>query len=324
MNTGPVPTEAAGASSLKRRFERGVKSLTQGRLGRAAVIALPYAWLLLFLLLPILIVLKISLAEIALASPPYTSMLQWIDERTLALQLHLGNYAYLWQDPLYLGAYLNSLKVAAVSTAFCLLIGYPMAYAIARAPSSWRIVLLMLVILPFWTSFLIRVYAWIGLLQGNGLINHLLLSIGLIDQPLVLLHSNFAVYLGIVYSYLPFMILPLYATLVRMDLTLLEAAADLGCPPWKAFLTVTLPLSMPGVIAGSLLVFIPAVGEFVIPDLLGGPDSLMIGRVLWTEFFSNRDWPVAAAVAVAMLAVILIPLLLFQRIGERETTRETR
>lgn len=324
MNTGPVPTEANGASSLKRRFERGVKSLTQGRLGRAAVITLPYAWLLLFLLLPILIVLKISLAEIALASPPYTSMLQWIDERTLALQLHLGNYAYLWQDPLYLGAYLNSLKVAAVSTAFCLLIGYPMAYAIARAPSSWRIVLLMLVILPFWTSFLIRVYAWIGLLQGNGLINHLLLSIGLIDQPLVLLHSNFAVYLGIVYSYLPFMILPLYATLVRMDLTLLEAAADLGCPPWKAFLTVTLPLSMPGVIAGSLLVFIPAVGEFVIPDLLGGPDSLMIGRVLWTEFFSNRDWPVAAAVAVAMLAVILIPLLLFQRIGERETTRETR
>lgn len=324
MNTGPVPTEAAGASSLKRRFERGVKSLTQGRLGRAAVIALPYAWLLLFLLLPILIVLKISLAEIALASPPYTPMLQWVDERTLALRLHVGNYAYLWQDPLYLGAYLNSLKVAAVSTAFCLLIGYPMAYAIARAPSSWRIVLLMLVILPFWTSFLIRVYAWIGLLQGNGLINHLLLSIGLIDQPLVLLHSNFAVYLGIVYSYLPFMILPLYATLVRMDLTLLEAAADLGCPPWKAFLTVTLPLSMPGVIAGSLLVFIPAVGEFVIPDLLGGPDSLMIGRVLWTEFFSNRDWPVAAAVAVAMLAVILIPLLLFQRIGERETTRETR
>jgi putrescine transport system permease protein len=182
----------------------------------------------------------------------------------------------------------------------------------------------MLVILPFWTSFLIRVYAWIGLLQGNGLINHLLLSLGLIDQPLVLLHSNFAVYLGIVYSYLPFMILPLYATLVRMDLTLLEAAADLGSPPWKSFLTVTLPLSLPGVIAGSLLVFIPAVGEFVIPDLLGGPDSLMIGKVLWTEFFSNRDWPVASAVAVAMLLVILIPLLLFQRVEERETTEPTR
>jgi putrescine transport system permease protein len=324
MNTGPVSRETTGTSSLRRHFDRGVKSLTQGRLGRAAVIALPYGWLLLFLLLPILIVLKISLAEMALASPPYTPMLQWVEERTLVLQVHVGNFAYLWQDPLYLAAYLNSLKVAAVSTLVCLLIGYPMAYGIARAPAGWRIVLLMLVILPFWPRFLIRVYAWIGLLQTNGLINHLLLSIGLIDQPLVLLHSNFAVYLGIVYSYLPFMILPLYATLVRMDLTLLEAAADLGCPPWKAFLTVTLPLSMPGVIAGSLLVFIPAVGEFVIPDLLGGPDSLMIGRVLWTEFFSNRDWPVAGAVAVAMLALILIPLLLFQRIGERETTRERR
>ena len=327
MTAGRETAVKAGTSSIKRRFDkrrfdRGVKSLTQGRLGRSLVIALPYAWLLLFLLLPILIVLKISLGETALASPPYSPMLQWAEDRTLSIQLHLGNYAFLWQDPLYLAAYLNSLKVAAVSTVFCLLIGYPMAYGIARAPAGWRIVLLMLVILPFWTSFLIRVYAWIGLLQGNGLINHLLLSVGLIDQPLVLLHTNFAVYLGIVYSYLPFMILPLYATLVRMDLTLLEAAADLGCQPWKAFVTVTLPLSMPGIIAGSLLVFIPAVGEFVIPDLLGGPDSLMIGKVLWTEFFSNRDWPVAAAVAVAMLLLILIPLLLFQRIGERETTRD--
>jgi len=318
--TGPrEPALPPGRVSLRRRFDRGVKSLTQGRLGQSLVIALPYAWLLLFLLLPILIVLKISFAELALASPPYTPMLQWAEERTLTLRLHIGNYAFLWQDPLYIAAYLNSLKIAAVSTVFCLLIGYPMAYGIARARAGWRIVLLMLVILPFWTSFLIRVYAWIGLLQGNGLVNHLLLSLGLIDQPLVLLHSNFAVYLGIVYSYLPFMILPLYATLVRMDGTLLEAAADLGCPPWKAFLTVTLPLSMPGVIAGSLLVFIPAVGEFVIPDLLGGPDSLMIGKVLWTEFFSNRDWPVAAAVAVAMLAIILLPLLLFQRIEERHT-----
>jgi putrescine transport system permease protein len=318
--TGPrEPALPSGRVSLRRRFDRGVKSLTQGRLGQSLVIALPYAWLLLFLLLPILIVLKISFSELALASPPYTPMLQWAEEQTLTLRLHTGNYAFLWQDPLYIAAYLNSLKIAAVSTVFCLLIGYPMAYGIARARAGWRIVLLMLVILPFWTSFLIRVYAWIGLLQGNGLVNHLLLSLGLIDQPLVLLHSNFAVYLGIVYSYLPFMILPLYATLVRMDGTLLEAAADLGCPPWKAFLTVTLPLSMPGVIAGSLLVFIPAVGEFVIPDLLGGPDSLMIGKVLWTEFFSNRDWPVAAAVAVAMLAIILLPLLLFQRIEERHT-----
>jgi putrescine transport system permease protein len=318
--TGPrEPALPSGRVSLRRRFDRGVKSLTQGRLGQSLVVALPYAWLLLFLLLPILIVLKISFAELALASPPYTPMLQWAEEQTLTLRLHVGNYAFLWQDPLYIAAYLNSLKIAAVSTVLCLLIGYPMAYGIARARAGWRIVLLMLVILPFWTSFLIRVYAWIGLLQGNGLVNHFLLSLGLIDQPLVLLHSNFAVYLGIVYSYLPFMILPLYATLVRMDGTLLEAAADLGCPPWKAFLTVTLPLSMPGVIAGSLLVFIPAVGEFVIPDLLGGPDSLMIGKVLWTEFFSNRDWPVAAAVAVAMLAIILVPLLLFQRIEERQT-----
>lgn len=304
---------------LKHHLARGVRSLTQGRLGRTLVIALPYAWLFLFLLLPILIVVKISLAESALASPPYTPMLEWLESRTLVVRIHLSNYAFLWQDPLYLAAYLNSLKVAAVSTLLCLLIGYPMAYGIARAPQGWRIVLLMLVILPFWTSFLIRVYAWIGLLQSNGLINHLLLSLGLIDQPLALLHSNFAVYLGIVYSYLPFMVLPLYASLVRLDHTLLEAAADLGCRPWKAFLTVTLPLSMPGVIAGSLLVFIPAVGEFVIPDLLGGPDSLMIGKLLWTEFFSNRDWPVASAVAVAMVVLILIPLLLLQRIAERQT-----
>ena len=324
MTAAREPVLTSGRASLRRRIDHGVKSLAQGRLGRTLVIALPYAWLLLFLLLPILIVLKISFSEMALASPPYTPMLQWVDQRTLSLSLHLGNYAFLWQDPLYMAAYLNSLKIAAVSTVLCLLIGYPMAYAIARAPSGWRIVLLMLVILPFWTSFLIRVYAWIGLLQANGLINHLLLSLGLIDQPLVLLHSNFAVYLGIVYSYLPFMILPLYATLVRMDLTLLEAAADLGASPWKSFLTVTLPLSLPGVIAGSLLVFIPAVGEFVIPDLLGGPDSLMIGKVLWTEFFSNRDWPVASAVAIAMLLVILVPLLLFQRVEERETTEPTR
>jgi putrescine transport system permease protein len=324
MTTVREPRTATGRASLRRRLDHGIKSLTQGRLGRTLVIALPYAWLLLFLLLPILIVVKISFAEMALASPPYTPMLQWVEQRTLSLSLNLGNYAFLWQDPLYAAAYLNSLKVAAIATVFCLLIGYPMAYAIARASSGWRIVLLMLVILPFWTSFLIRVYAWIGLLQSNGLINHLLLSLGLIDQPLVLMHSNFAVYLGIVYSYLPFMILPLYATLVRMDLTLLEAAADLGSPPWKSFLTVTLPLSLPGVIAGSLLVFIPAVGEFVIPDLLGGPDSLMIGKVLWTEFFSNRDWPVASAVAVAMLLIILVPLLVFQRIEERAATESGR
>lgn len=308
-------------SRLHHPMQRGLRSLTQGRLGRFLVVAIPYSWLLLFLLLPILIVLKISFTEIALASPPYTALWQWLDDASLTIRLYFGNYRFLLEDPLYLSAYLYSLKVAAISTLICLVIGYPMAYGIARAPRHWRIILLMLVILPFWTSFLVRVYAWIGLLQGQGLFNQFLLLIGVIEQPLTLLHSPFAVYLGIVYSYLPFMILPLYASLVRLDLTLLEAAADLGCRPWKAFVTVTLPLSLPGIIAGSLLVFIPAVGEFVIPDLLGGPDSLMIGKILWTEFFSNRDWPMAAAVASAMIALILIPLLLLQRIGERQTDR---
>lgn len=308
---------------LHRPMQRGLRSLTQGRLGRFLVVTIPYTWLLLFLLLPVLIVLKISFTEIALASPPYTALWQWLDDASLTIRLYFGNYRFLLDDPLYLSAYLYSLKVAAIATVICLVIGYPMAYGIARAPRHWRIILLMLVILPFWTSFLIRVYAWIGLLQGQGLFNQILLLLGIIEQPLALLHSPFAVYLGIVYSYLPFMILPLYASLVRMDLTLLEAAADLGCRPWKAFITVTLPLSLPGVIAGSLLVFIPAVGEFVIPDLLGGPDSLMIGKILWTEFFSNRDWPMAAAVATAMIALILIPLLMLQRIGERQTDRSS-
>ncbi|MDX9768391.1 MAG: ABC transporter permease subunit [Ectothiorhodospiraceae bacterium] len=314
------PPRYRSPSLLRNRFERGIKSLTQGRLGRTVVIALPYGWLALFLLVPFLIVFKISLAEAMLASPPFSPLVDWTEDMALQLRLQLSNYAILWQDPIYLDAYWNSLKVAAVSTLVCLLVGYPMALGIARAPGNWRMVLLLLVILPFWTSFLIRVYAWIGLLQGNGLVNQVLLAFGLIDTPLALLHSNFAVYLGIVYSYLPFMVLPLYATLMRLDDTLLEAAADLGCRPWKAFLTVTLPLSMPGVIAGSLLVFIPAVGEFVIPDLLGGPDSLMIGKVLWSEFFSNRDWPVASAVAVAMLVFLVVPLALLQRIEERHTT----
>jgi putrescine transport system permease protein len=214
-------------------------------------------------------------------------------------------------------SYLKSLKIAGISTLVCLLLGYPMAYAIARTRNTLRNFLLMLVILPFWTSFLIRVYAWIGILKSNGLLNNLLLSLGVINHPLPLLHTDFAVYLGIVYSYLPFMVLPLYATLSRMDLTLLEAAADLGCRPWKAFLRITLPLSLPGIIAGCMLVFIPAVGEFVIPDLLGGPDSLMIGKVLWTEFFSNRDWPAASAVAVVMLVLLVVPLALFQHAQEK-------
>jgi putrescine transport system permease protein len=237
----------------------------------------------------------------------------------LEVKLNFGNFAFLVEDNLYWKAYLNSIFVAGVSTLLCLLIGYPMAYAIARSSPATRNVLLLLVILPFWTSFLLRVYAWIGILKNNGLINNTLLSLGLIDQPIQMLQTDFAVYVGIVYSYLPFMILPLYANLEKMDLTLLEAAADLGCRPWEAFLKVTLPLSLPGVIAGCLLVFIPAVGEFVIPALLGDPGMLMIGKVLWTEFFNNRDWPIASAVAIALLLFLVIPIMFFQRAQDAET-----
>jgi len=272
------------------------------------VTAAPFLWLLIFFFVPFLIVLKVSLAEAVLGNPPFTDLLSWRDDGVVQLLLNLDNYRLMVVDSLYFGAFVNSLKVAAVATALCLVLGYPMAYGIALAPERWRMPLLMLIILPFWTSFLIRVYAWIGILKTNGVINNLLLATGLIDEPLALLHEPIAVYIGIVYSYLPFMILPLYATLLRLDLTLLEAAADLGAPPWRAFLTVTLPLSLPGIIAGSLLVFIPATGEFVIPDLLGGPDALMIGKVLWTEFFANADWPVASAMAIVILVLLVAPL----------------
>lgn len=297
--------------------------LGRGPGGRALVAGLPYLWLSLFFLVPFIIVLKISLAEAVLAQPPYTPL---IDTSGGGVQVHanLENYRLLFTDTLYLDAFLNSLKVAGISTLICLLVGYPMAYAIARAGRSARLILLMLIILPFWTSFLIRVYAWIGILKDNGLLNNLLLAAGLIDQPLRLLHTEFAVYLGIVYSYLPFMVLPLYATLARMDLSLLEAAADLGARPWKAFWTVTLPLSLPGVIAGSLLVFIPAVGEFVIPDLLGGSDALMMGKVLWTEFFTNRDWPLASAIAVLLLLTLVAPIMLLQRAEKRADAEAAR
>ncbi len=283
-----------------------------GVTGRGFVIAIPYLWLLLFFLVPFIIVLKISFSDTQLAMPPYAPLLQWVGEQALAIRINLENFVFLMTDALYVRAYLNSIGVAAVSTLLCLLIGYPMAYGIARSSATWRNVLLMLVILPFWTSFLLRVYAWIGLLKSNGVINNLLMALGVIDEPLVMLQTDFALYVGITYSYLPFMVLPLYANLEKMDLTLLEAAADLGSRPTKAFLTITLPLSVPGIIAGSMLVFIPAVGEFVIPSLLGGPDSLMIGKVLWSEFFNNRDWPVASAVAIAMLLLLVVPIMLFQ------------
>jgi putrescine transport system permease protein len=291
-----------------------------GLSGRSLVIAVPWLWLLLFFLIPFLIVLQISFAETRwLGTPPYTPLVEWIDDKYLQLKLNLGNYAFLFEDALYRDAWLSSLKVAAISTLLCLLLGYPMAYAIARADATWRNTLLLLVILPFWTSFLLRVYAWIGLLSNTGVINNALIGLGIIDEPIVMLQTNFAMYIGIVYSYLPFMILPLYSNLEKHDQTLLEAAVDLGCRPFRAFLSITLPLSKPGIIAGSMLVFIPAVGEFVIPRLLGGTNSLMIGRVLWDEYFNNRNWPVASAVAMALLLLLVLPIMVFQRYQAQET-----
>jgi len=298
-----------------------VKALLKrvGLQGRSVVTAVPYLWLLLFFLIPFVIVLKISFSSTLIAMPPYEPLLHWTGDKVLQIKLNLGNFAFLVEDNLYWKAYLNSIWVASVSTFFCLLLGYPIAYAIARSNPATRNILMLLIVLPFWTSFLLRVYAWIGILKNNGLLNNFLMSIGVIDQPIQMLQTDFAVYVGIVYSYLPFMILPLYANLEKMDLTLLEAASDLGCKPWQGFLKVTLPLSVPGIIAGCLLVFIPAVGEFVIPSLLGDPGMLMIGKVLWTEFFNNRDWPVASAVAIALLLFLVIPIMYFQRAQDAES-----
>jgi putrescine transport system permease protein len=290
-------------------------------LRRVLVLALPAAWMLLFFAAPFAIVLSIGFAEPAEGIPPYGPLLRWSDGALPFLQLNLGNFQLLFEDPFYIEAVLRSLRVAAVSATLCLLIGYPMALAIARAPEGWRNTLLLLVILPFWTSFLLRVTAWIGLLQDQGWINGALMGLGLISEPIPLLYTDLAMYLGITYCYLPFMVLPLYATLSKLDALLLDAAADLGARPWRAFLTVTLPLSLPGVLAGFLLVFIPAVGEFVIPELLGGPGAQLIGRVLWTEFFQNRDWPLASALAVALLVALVLPIALFQSRFGREDAR---
>jgi putrescine transport system permease protein len=286
-------------------------------MGRRLIAGVPTLWLLLLFLIPFLIVFRISFSEVRLAIPPYTPLLSW-HHGAPRLEVHGSAYSFLFTDPMYVSSYLYSLKVAALSTLCCLLIGYPMAYAIARAGAATRPLLLMLIVLPFWTSFLLRVYAWIGLLKNNGVINNVLLSLGVIHHPLALLQTDFAVYIGIVYSYLPFMILPLYANLEKHDPALLEAAADLGARPWRAFLAITLPQSLPGIAAGSLLVFIPAVGEYVIPTLLGRPDQLMIGRVLSDEFFENRDWPVASAVAIVILLLLVVPILLFQRVERRQ------
>ncbi len=287
--------------------------------GRWLIYAVPCVWLAVFFLLPFVFVFKISLAEAVIAQPPYTPL---VTETADGLSLHitLGNYRFLLEDKLYVLSYLASLRIAFVSTVLCLVIGYPIAYAIARARGRGQLILLMLVILPFWSSFLIRVYAWKVLLQGGGVINGALMWLGVIDAPLAMLYTEGAVYVGIVYSYLPFMILPLYATLARLDYSTVEAALDLGCRPWQAFYKITVPLSLPGILAGSMLVFIPAVGEFVIPELLGGPDTIMIGRVLWNEFFANRDWPIASAVAIVMLLLLVLPIMLLQ--NTRKDLRE--
>ena len=290
---------------------------TQGW-GRRVVILLPYLWLAVFFLAPFIIVLKISFSSAAVAIPPYEPLVHWASEKMVQFQLNFANFSFLVEDNLYWKSYLNSIFIAVVSTLICLLVGYPIAYSIARSNPSARNILLLLIVLPFWTSFLLRVYAWIGILKNNGLINNFLMSIGVIHEPIQMLQTNFAVYVGIVYSYLPFMILPLYSNLEKLDLTLLEAAADLGCKPWQGFYKVTLPLSVPGIVAGCLLVFIPAVGEFVIPSLLGDPGMLMIGKVLWTEFFNNRDWPIASAVAIALLLFLVVPIMLYQRAQDVE------
>jgi len=290
------------------RIERRLKDV--GISGRTLVIAAPALWLTLFFLVPLAVIFGISLATKQFGKPPYSPLLT-TEGGTVQLTLHLSNYIKLFTDSLYVSAYLSSIRIALISTVFTLLIGYPMAYAIARAPEKWRNILLMLVILPFWTSFLLRVYALSGFMRGNGVINNVLGVFGI--EPLVMMQTDFAVYVGIVYTYLPFMILPLYTNLVKLDGALLEASADLGARPLRTFISITLPLSMPGIVAGSMLVFIPAIGEFVIPSLLGGPSTLMIGRVLWDEFFTSTNWPRAAAVAIAMLVVVVIPIMLMQK-----------
>jgi putrescine transport system permease protein len=292
-----------------------------GGWGRRLVVLAPYLWLVLFFLLPFAIVLRISLSQVAMAQPPYLPAFDWSagwqGVRDVVAGLSFENYQLLGSDTLYLFSYLKSLQVATVSTLILLAIGFPMAYGMARAPRRWQPVLLMLVILPFWTSFLIRVYAWINILQREGLLNDVLRALGLIDAPLTWLATDTAIYIGVVYSYLPFMVLPLYAVLEKMDDTLLEAAADLGCPRWRAFWSVTVPLAFPGIMAGSLLCFIPVMGEFVIPDLLGGSGTMMIGQTLWLEFFSNKDWPVASALAIVLLALLVVPILLYERLQQR-------
>ena len=280
---------------------------------------IPLAWLVILFAMPLLFVLKMSLSEARLGLPPFFDLIREVEDGLVTIKLNFGNYMVLAQDSLYVSALWGSIKVATVSTVLCVLIGYPMAYGIANSPQYLRTPLLMMIILPFWTSFLIRVYAWIGILKSNGLLNNFLIWCGVIDSPLEILHTIKAVYIGYTYSYLPFFILPLYATLVKLDPSLLEAAADLGARPLKQFFTITLPQSMPGVIAGAMLVFIPVMGEFVIPDLLGGPDVLMLGKMMWMEFFNNKDWPLASALTIVLLVALIIPFVLMQNYEARDS-----
>jgi len=311
----PAETVLPAGQSLGFRLRRRLLYLVQHH-WRGLVLVIPFGWLLIFFLAPFFIVLKISVAEAIIASPPFTPMIDWVSDGIMHVRIVIDNYAYLWEDDLYVNTYLNSIKISTISTILCLLLGYPIAYAIVRSSHTTKHILLMLIILPFWTSFLLRVYAWMGILADQGLINDFIRWLGY--EPIRLLYTQTAVYIGIVYTYVPFMILPLYANMEKLDWELLEAAADLGARPMTTFFTITLPMTLPGIIAGSLLVFIPATGEYVIPDLLGGGNVLMIGRVLYNEFNANVDWPVASAVAIALLLVLVLPMMLYQHIQGKQ------
>jgi len=299
---------------------RGIVTEKLGLHGRHLVIGVPYLWLLICLLLPFFLVLKISFADMEVGNP-FGTLLSYADG-ALMLKLKLSNYLYLLEDDLYVLTYLSSIKYAAITTVGCLLIGYPFSYFMARAKPRFRPGLLMLVMLPFWTSFLLRIYAWKGILANNGLLNDLLMSLGLIQAPWHMMNTPFSLLIGMIYAYLPFMILPLYSNLVKMDVRLLEAAADLGATPWQTFWRITVPLSKSGIVAGSMLVFIPCIGEYVIPELLGGPQTLMIGHVLWDEFFSNNDWPTASAVTVVVILLILVPMGIFNKYQSQQQERK--
>ncbi|MBC66866.1 MAG: putrescine ABC transporter permease PotH [Rhodobacteraceae bacterium] len=279
---------------------------------KTLVIFIPFVWLLIFFLTPFFIVAKISLAELMIASPPFSKMIEWVDGSIISIRLVFDNFIYIFEDPLYARTYINSLKIAAISTFYCLLLGYPIAYGIVRSSATTKSLLLFAIILPFWTSFILRVYAWMGLLADQGTINDLLIMVGLIETPIRMLYTEFAVYIGIVYTYLPFMVLPLYANMEKLDPTLNEAAADLGSHPINTFIKITVPLTIPGIVAGSMLVFIPATGEYVIPDLLGGGNVQMIGRQLYNEFAKNIDWPIASAVAIVLLLLLVLPMAIYQ------------